>query len=77
LPCLYMETVDAVATRSGQTGSREYVKGFYHEVTERDGKAEAVVEKLAQQLQKNIQTSGCDNNGLVLLQANNNGVILS
>jgi len=44
-----METVDAVATRSGQTGSREYVKGFHHEVTELDGKAEAVAEKLAQQ----------------------------
>jgi len=72
-----METVDAVATRSGQTGSREYVKGFHHEAAELDGKAEAVAEKLAQQLQENIQISDCDNNGQVLLQANNNSVILS
>ena len=34
LPKIYMVTVDAVATRTGLTGSREYVAEFHNEVLE-------------------------------------------
>ena len=52
LPPIYMETVDAVATRSGETGSKEYVAGFRFEESEQGGDVKELAEQIAAELQR-------------------------
>lgn len=51
LPKIYMVTVDAIATRSGQTDSKSYTAGFRYENFERDGSAADLANRIAEELQ--------------------------
>jgi len=57
LPKIYMVTVDAVATREGLTGSKEYVAEFRNEDFERDGDASEIAETVAGELQDQYPSS--------------------
>ena len=52
LPKIYMVTVDAVATKIGLTGSREYAAEFRTEDFERSGNAQEIAETVAAELQQ-------------------------
>ena len=51
LPKMYMITVDAVATKKGLTGSREYTKLFRFETEEREGNPEELAKSIADELE--------------------------
>lgn len=57
LPKIYMVTVDAIATRTGQTGSKEYTAGFRYDSFERDGPAADVATQVAADLETRFPKS--------------------
>jgi hypothetical protein len=52
LPKIYMVTVDAVATRTGITGSGDYVAGFRAETLDRDGPTQAIAAAVIEELKE-------------------------
>lgn len=52
LPKIYMVTVDAIATRSGQTDSKSYTAGFRYDSFDRDGSAAEIAAAVATELQE-------------------------
>lgn len=57
LPKIYMVTVDAIATRTGQTGSKAYTSGFRYDNFERDGPAAEVAAQVAAELEARFPKS--------------------
>lgn len=50
LPKIYMVTVDAVATKSGDTSTEDYAAGFRFEKEEREGEPQQLAEAIVAEL---------------------------